>query len=210
MPKFKNNTGGQSKIGYLVKIDTRDKNAFVYATGNDINILGVVQESVPYRSLCEVTNTGSTKVFIPSGCNKGDIIRERNSTDNAPFGTSVKVTSLDSSFLNIGTALETGKGLVNCLLNIYYLGGSGGSSFLSEAFESVSKNLKSYPYVITYNGSDIDYITYTTDSGTIVKTFNYTLGVLTSLVLSGSTPSGITLTKTLQYTGSDLTSVVYS
>jgi hypothetical protein len=84
------------------------------------------------------------------------------------------------------------------------------SLFLSNEFESISKNLKSYPYVITYIGSDIDYITYITDTGTIIKTFNYTLSVLTSLVLSGDTPSGIELTKTLHYSGSDLTSVTYS
>jgi hypothetical protein len=85
---------------------------------------------------------------------------------------------------------------------------SGG---LAEAFETVSKNLKSYPYVITYNGDDINYITYNLGGGdAIVKTFHYTIGVLTSIVLSGDTPLGITLTKTLSYTGDDLTSVVYS
>jgi hypothetical protein len=78
-------------------------------------------------------------------------------------------------------------------------------------FESVSKNLNSCPYVITYDGDDIDYITYDIGGGdSIVKTFNYTLGVLTSLVLSGDTPSGIDLTKTFGFTGDDLTSVTYS
>jgi len=87
----------------------------------------------------------------------------------------------------------------------------GSVSGLSEAFETVSKNLKSYPYVITYNGDDIDYITYDLGGSLeIVKTFNYTLGVLTSLVLSGDTPSGISLTKTFGFTGDDLTSVTYS
>ena len=81
----------------------------------------------------------------------------------------------------------------------------------AETYESVSKNLKSYPYVITYDGDDIDYITYDLGGGlTIVKTFNYTIDDLTSLVLSGDTPSGIDLTKTLGYTGENLTSVVYS
>lgn len=86
-----------------------------------------------------------------------------------------------------------------------------GYTAYSEAFETVSKNLKGYPYVISYGGDDIDYITYDIGGGMeIVKTFNYTLGVLTSLVLSGDTPSGIDLTKTLHYTGDDLTSVTYS
>ena len=90
--------------------------------------------------------------------------------------------------------------------------GSGDLTVTSaETYETVSKNLIGYPYVITYDGDDIDYITYDLGGGdSIVKTFNYTLGVLTSLVLSGDTPSGIDLTKTLNYTGDDLTSVKYS
>jgi len=84
-------------------------------------------------------------------------------------------------------------------------------SFLSNTFESVSKNLNSYPYVITYSGADINYITYTLGGGlTIVKTFNYTSGDITSIVLSGSTPSGISLTKTLAYSGGNVSSITYS
>jgi hypothetical protein len=80
----------------------------------------------------------------------------------------------------------------------------------SETFEVYSKGLKSYPYTITYSGEDIDYITYDTGEGTIVKTFNYTLGALTSIVLSGNVPVGIPLVKTLQYTGENLTNITYS
>lgn len=83
-------------------------------------------------------------------------------------------------------------------------------SSLAEEFETVSKNLKTYPYSLVYGVDGVSTITYTTPSGNVVKTFNYTLGILTSIVLSGSTPSGIELTKTLTYTGADLTSVAYS
>lgn len=82
---------------------------------------------------------------------------------------------------------------------------------LSEAFETVSKNLKSYPYTLTYGVDGIDTIVYDLGGGlSITKTFNYTLGVLTSIVLLGDTPSGIELTKTFGYIGVDLTSVLYS
>ena len=81
----------------------------------------------------------------------------------------------------------------------------------SNFYETVSKNLKSYPAVFAYNGSgDLSTITYTVPGGTIVKTFNYTSGDLTSIVLSGSTPAGINLTKTLSYTSGNLTGVTYS
>ena len=104
------------------------------------------------------------------------------------------------------------KGLVNLLNTVDWADvmNTPSSQGLSNSFETVSKNLKGYPYVITYSGSDINYITYTTPTGTIVKTFGYSLGVLTSLTLSGATPSGVSLTKALHYTGSDLTSVSYS
>lgn len=86
-----------------------------------------------------------------------------------------------------------------------------GASAGSFSFEYVNKNLSSYDYTITYSGSDIDYIVYDLGGGlTITKTFNYTGKDLTSIVLSGDTPLGISLTKTLTYTGKDLTSVAYS
>lgn len=78
-------------------------------------------------------------------------------------------------------------------------------------FETVSKNILSYPYVPTYllNGL-INYITYTVGTGTIVKTYNYSGNLVSSIVLSGDTPAGISLTKTFNYTGSVLTSITYS
>lgn len=86
---------------------------------------------------------------------------------------------------------------------------SGGGSLNS--FEAVNKNLKSYPSIITYNGKDIDYITYDLGGGfSIVKTFGYTGKDLTTITLSGDIPSGIDTLKTLGYTGNDLTSVTYS
>lgn len=77
-------------------------------------------------------------------------------------------------------------------------------------FETVSKNLKAYPASFNYTSGVLTSIVYTLPSGTITKTLNYTSGILTSIVLSGNTPSGIDLTKTLGYTGGGLTSITYS
>jgi hypothetical protein len=80
-------------------------------------------------------------------------------------------------------------------------------------FEKVSKNIRSFPYSLSYSGGALSSITYTTSGSTsIVKTFNYTAGLLTSIVLSGNLPTelaGIT-TKTLSYTAGNLTSISYS
>ena len=79
-----------------------------------------------------------------------------------------------------------------------------------EEFETVSKNLKSWNATFAYSLGVLQTITYTDGVDTIVKTFNYTGPQLTSIVLSGDTPSGVSLTKTFGYTGPSLTSVTYS
>lgn len=80
-----------------------------------------------------------------------------------------------------------------------------------QSFETVSKNLKGKPYTLSYTGSTLNSITYNLGGGqSIVKTLNYTGSKVTSIVLSGDTPSGISLTKTFSYTGDLLTSVSYS
>lgn len=79
-----------------------------------------------------------------------------------------------------------------------------------EQFETVSKNLKSWNATFSYLLGVLQTITYTDGAETIVKTFNYTGPQLTSIVLSGDTPSGIDLTKTLSYSSGVLISVSYS
>lgn len=86
-----------------------------------------------------------------------------------------------------------------------------GGATAEETFESVSKNLKSYPYELTYTGDDLTSIVYDLGGGLqIVKTLTYTGENLTEIVLSGDVPSGISTTKTLSYTGDNLTDIIYS
>jgi phage host-nuclease inhibitor protein Gam len=85
-----------------------------------------------------------------------------------------------------------------------------GYGFQGTTFESVSKNLRSYPYALNYTGSSLTSIVYTLPSGIITKTLNYSGDTLTSIVLSGDTPSGISLTKTLNWSGDTLTAITYS
>jgi hypothetical protein len=83
-----------------------------------------------------------------------------------------------------------------------------GGGGTSDSFETVSANLSAYDYTLNYNvNGDIASIDY---SNGVTKTFNYTGDDITSIVLSGSTPGGIELTKTLTYSSGDITSIVYS
>jgi hypothetical protein len=78
---------------------------------------------------------------------------------------------------------------------------------IGQTFESVSKNLKSVGFTLAYVNKKLSTVTY---ANGVIKTLNYTSGKLSSVVLSGATPAGITLTKTLGYTSGTLTSVGYS
>jgi hypothetical protein len=102
----------------------------------------------------------------------------------------------------------------NSLATVELLGATGANNAtegIEEAFETVARNLNSFPYTFSYNNDELSSITYTTGAGmSVVKTFNYTDGVLTSIVLSGNTPNGIALTKTFTYEGDSLTGVTYS
>jgi hypothetical protein len=80
------------------------------------------------------------------------------------------------------------------------------------SFEKISKNLKSYDYTLNYTGDVLTSVTYVVPLvGVITKTLNYTLGDLTSIVLSGDLPPYVTITtKSLLYTSGVLTNIIYS
>ena len=92
-----------------------------------------------------------------------------------------------------------------------YVGGGGGSAGatggLQDSFETVSANLAASDGVMSYTGQDLTSIAY---SNGITKTLAYSLDGLASVTLSGNTPSGIALTKTLNYSGGNLVGFTYS
>jgi hypothetical protein len=89
-------------------------------------------------------------------------------------------------------------------------GPPGPQGAIPESFELVAKNIRSYPAVLGYSNGVLATITYNIPTGAVVKTFNYTDGLLTSIVLSGATPAGIALTKLLTYSDGVLVNVSYS
>ena len=91
------------------------------------------------------------------------------------------------------------------------VGANNTTEGIEEAYETVARNLSSFPYTFSYDDDELSSITYTIGGGrSVVKTFNYTNGVLTSIVLSGNTPNNINFTKTFAYEGDSLTGVTYS
>jgi hypothetical protein len=91
------------------------------------------------------------------------------------------------------------------------LAGYGITNAVATTFETVSQSLGSFPHAINYSSGRISSIVYTLPGPTtITKTINYTGDRVTSIVLSGETPAGISLTKTFTYTGENITGVSYS
>jgi len=207
--KLINNTGTTSKVGFLVKIDPNNSSAFLYAEPSDISIAGICTQAVPYRQYAEIQTTGEVKVACSGNIQKGAIVRAAKASDHITRGLAIQAKASDVSYIKVGIATESAKGLVGVILSI--VSASSAVSGSENTFETVSKNLKNYPYTLHYDiDGNITSIDYNTGSGTITKIFTYTDGVITQIVLSGATPSGISLTKTLTYSGDTLESVAYS
>ena len=81
-------------------------------------------------------------------------------------------------------------------------------------FEGISKNLNNYDsHTIppTFSSGKILTITYITPDGNIVKTFSYNSdGTINTIVLSGSVPTGIPLTKTFYWSGGTYAGATYA
>jgi len=100
-------------------------------------------------------------------------------------------------------------GNINVLTQTGETAESLATKYVAIAFETVSKNLRSADGVINFTGDLLTSIVY---ADGITKTLNYDgSGLLTSVVLSGSTPVDIALTKTFTWDASDLpTAFTYS
>jgi hypothetical protein len=153
-----------------------------------------------------ITSTDITNLGNLSGINSGDQTSSDFDIKDLTDSTNLKTTwNNKQNELISGTNIKT--------INSESLLGSGNidiSGGTENSFETVSKNLKSYPYVLNYNSGELSSIVYTIGGDSITKTFNYSSGVLNSIVLSGDTPSGIDLTKTLNYSSGVLIGVSYS
>ena len=88
---------------------------------------------------------------------------------------------------------------------------SDGTISTVSAFETVSRNLNSKPFTMSRSGGVLQSITYDLGGGqSITKTLTRVNGTLSSVTLSGDTPSGIDLVKALQRdSGGNLTGVTY-
>lgn len=121
MITLRNNTGATSKIGYIVSVDSRDPKSFVYTSAGATKAIGIITESVPYRSLCRIATIGDkAEVYTSGQVIKGNILRALKTTDNRSLGTAVVARSADAPFLKVGEALESGRGFIPIIVDLVY------------------------------------------------------------------------------------------
>lgn len=155
MALYKNLLGETSKVGLVAKQAPNDPTSFVYATSSDINVLGIITQTVPKYGMCEIQKTESTKVFVSDRTVQGSIIRLQKSTDNISRATCKTAKSTDVPYVRIGTALQSGKGLINVSLNIEYITSDGTSSEflkLDQTTQQTTVGTLHYP-TATFGGS---------------------------------------------------------
>jgi hypothetical protein len=100
--------------------------------------------------------------------------------------------------------IQTTKKTVEIVRPLVFNGGN------VETFETVSANLRAYACATIFENGKVARKVFSLGGGkTITKTFNWTGSRITSIVLSGDTPTGIALTKTFTYAGANV-SVGYS
>jgi hypothetical protein len=138
--KLKNATGARSRLGLTVILDPKNPNAFVYSTPDATNIIGIVGEEVSNNDLCEVITSGIARVFVSDLVIQGSVIRAQKSSDHISRGFCKTAKSTDAPYFKIGTATETGRGLVRCNLGFVYLS--------SGAVQSGVVTVTSTPYTV--------------------------------------------------------------
>lgn len=182
-------------------------------SGLILNIFGTETTAgplVPGDNPNEVTFTQAVdqdSLVTPTGAQAREVLNGGNA-DSLHNHTASSITDFNSAVAGTPAVSANTFGVANNNANIIFL--NNAFTDVANTFEAVSKNIRTGNYVLNYTGGILTSIDYTIGSDSITKTFNYTAGVLTSIVLSGDLPSGTQTTKTLTYTGSDLTGVTYS
>lgn len=163
-------------------------------------------------------------VGLPTGWTTFQILRKASWTNYHTQWRTLAVTKADVWLWNVDNTSDINKPISTATQNALNILTSSVSTIswnvtalqndivtkLWNSFETVSRNLKSYPYTLTYSGGSVSSIAYNTWAWIITKTITYSWGSVSSIVLSGSIPSGILTTKTFWYTSWQLTSVTYS
>lgn len=123
------------------------------------------------------------------------------------LSASATLSGLSGGVLSFGVVPDD----IVTALTPFFVGDPGpqGDSW-ARTFETVSQNLEGYPFSITRVDGSISSIVYDLGGGqAITKTLGRSGGVVTTITLSGDTPAGIDLVKTLTRSDGAIVGVSY-
>jgi hypothetical protein len=165
-------------------------------------LLGLAAADIPDGGDGEAVDIGKVRGLDTSAWSEGDVLWISNDT----VGALTNVKPVNGLLMPVAFVVTSRSNNGAVMVRVTP---TNEAAFVQQSFETISKNLKASDYELTYNGAgDLTVITY---ANGIIKTLGYLgSGDLGTIALSGATPGGIDLVKTLLYTDGNLTSVSYS
>ena len=195
-PVMATGTIGNNGVITIAPMDGTDPNNYKY-------YLGIANTDIAENTTGVIVDTGKVRGFDTTEWAEGDVLYI-STTEVGKLTNVEPLTGLKIPTAFVVTSLSTNGEIMVRVTPI------DENRFLADTFETVSKNLKASDYELTYNGAgDLTVITY---ANGIIKTLGYLeSGDLGTITISGATPSGIDLVKSLAYNDAgDLVSVSYS
>lgn len=119
------------------------------------------------------------------------------------------ITSLQNSLNSLLTDNATDTELSNVVANLQNQIDNI-STGATESFETILKNHLAWNVSYTYSNGLVATKVLSNGTDTITATYNYTNNDLTSIVLSGDVPTGISTTKTINYSNGQIIGILYS
>jgi len=164
-------------------------------------LIGLAAADIPNGGDGEAVALGKIRLLDTSAFNEGDVLWISTTTPGAltnvepSNGLKMPVAFVVASAANTGTLMVR-------------ITPINEAAFVEHSFETIARNLKARDATLSYSSGNLETIEY---ANGVTKTLAYDNGSLTTITLSGNTPAGIALNKTLSYNGAgDLIGISYS
>lgn len=193
-PVMATGTLGASGIITIAPMDGTDPDNYKY-------LIGVAGADIAVDATGDVVDTGKVRGFDTTAWNEGEVLWI-STTAVGEFTNVEPTTGLKMPVAFVVTDHHTNGEIMVRVTPV------DENAHVKQTFETVSKNLAASDVTLNYTDGDLTSLVY---ANGITKTLSYTSGNLTTITLSGATPNGIELVKTLAYSsGGDLTGISYA
>jgi hypothetical protein len=193
-PVMATGTIGNNGVITIAPMDGTDPNNYKY-------YLGVANADIAQNATGAIVDTGKVRGFDTTEWAEGDVLYI-STTEVGKFTNVEPLTGLKMPTAFVVTSESTNGEIMVRVTPV------DENAHIRQTFETVSKNLAASDVTLNYTDGDLTSLVY---ANGITKTLSYTSGNLTTITLSGATPNGIDMVKTLAYSsGGDLTGISYA